>query len=141
MRVQDSDRRVLGRRGASAAQNGTASKNGAGRFPTVSVVIPALNEAENLPHVLATLPGDIFELVLVDGNSLDGTATVAQEHKQGTLAVVQFKGRTFTRPLAILHRKGRVLTPAMKKFIEVSNQHTPYLLRKAQRIEEYLNQR
>ncbi|MST95129.1 MAG: WXG100 family type VII secretion target [Pedosphaera sp.] len=30
---------------------------------------------------------------------------------------------------------------AVKKFIEVSNQHTPYLLRKAQRIEEYLNQR
>jgi uncharacterized protein YukE len=30
---------------------------------------------------------------------------------------------------------------ALKKFIEVSNRHTPYLLRKAQRIEEYLNQR
>jgi uncharacterized protein YukE len=30
---------------------------------------------------------------------------------------------------------------ALKKFIEVANQHTPYLLRKAQRIEEYLNQR
>ena len=30
---------------------------------------------------------------------------------------------------------------ALKKFIEVSNQHTPYLLRKAQRIEEYLEQR
>jgi WXG100 family type VII secretion target len=30
---------------------------------------------------------------------------------------------------------------AMKKFIEISNQHTPFLLRKAQRIEEYLNQR
>jgi uncharacterized protein YukE len=29
----------------------------------------------------------------------------------------------------------------MKKFVEISNQHTPYLLRKAQRIEEYLNQR
>jgi uncharacterized protein YukE len=29
---------------------------------------------------------------------------------------------------------------ALKKFVEVSNQHTPYLLRKAQRIEEYLNQ-
>ena len=25
--------------------------------------------------------------------------------------------------------------------VEISNQHTPYLLRKAQRIEEYLNQR
>ena len=30
---------------------------------------------------------------------------------------------------------------ALKRFVEVSNQHTPYLLRKAQRIEEYLNQR
>jgi uncharacterized protein YukE len=29
----------------------------------------------------------------------------------------------------------------LKKFIESSNQHTPYLLRKAQRIEEYLDQR
>ena len=28
----------------------------------------------------------------------------------------------------------------LKKFIEVSNRHTPYLLRKAQRIEEYLDQ-
>jgi uncharacterized protein YukE len=28
----------------------------------------------------------------------------------------------------------------LKKFIEVSNQHAPYLLRKAQRIEEYLKQ-
>ena len=30
---------------------------------------------------------------------------------------------------------------ALKKFVEISNQHTPYLMRKAQRIEEYLNQR
>jgi uncharacterized protein YukE len=30
---------------------------------------------------------------------------------------------------------------ALKKFVELSKQHTPYLLRKAQRIEEYLNQR
>jgi DNA-binding transcriptional LysR family regulator len=45
-------------------------------------------------------------------------ATVVQESKQGTLAVLQFAGREFTRPLAILHRKGRVLTPAMRKFVE-----------------------
>ncbi len=30
---------------------------------------------------------------------------------------------------------------ALKKFVEISNLHTPYLLRKAQRIEDYLNQR
>ena len=29
----------------------------------------------------------------------------------------------------------------MKKFAEMSDQHVPYLLRKAQKIEEYLNQR
>lgn len=29
---------------------------------------------------------------------------------------------------------------ALKKFIEISGRHTPYLLRKAQRIEEYLSQ-
>ena len=45
-------------------------------------------------------------------------ATIVQEVKQGTLVALHFKGKEFTRPLAILHRKGRVLTPAMKKFIE-----------------------
>src|SRR5690606_30783537 len=45
-------------------------------------------------------------------------ATVMQEMKQGSLAAVPFKGKDFTRPLAILHRKGRVLTPAMRKFID-----------------------
>jgi hypothetical protein len=29
----------------------------------------------------------------------------------------------------------------MQKFMEVSQEHIPYLLRKAQRIEDYLNQR
>lgn len=30
---------------------------------------------------------------------------------------------------------------ALRKFIEISNIHAPYLMKKAQRIEEYLNQR
>ena len=29
----------------------------------------------------------------------------------------------------------------LKKFVEVADKHTPFLLRKAQRIEEYLDQR
>ena len=44
-------------------------------------------------------------------------ATVQQEIRQGLLRAVQLRGKQFTRPLAIIHRKGRVLTPAMKKFI------------------------
>jgi glycosyltransferase involved in cell wall biosynthesis len=43
---------------------------------TLSVVIPTLNEAENMPHVLAQL--DAFEdIVLVDGMSTDDTVAVA----------------------------------------------------------------
>jgi DNA-binding transcriptional LysR family regulator len=52
-------------------------------------------------------------------------ATVLQEAKQGTLAMLRFKGREFTRPLAILYRKGRVLTPAMKKFVETLGMDLP----------------
>ncbi len=35
----------------------------------------------------------------------------------------------------------RQTVKALKKFVEISDQHTPFLLRKAQRIEEYLNQK
>lgn len=52
-------------------------------------------------------------------------ATVLQETRQGSLAMIQFKGKEFTRPLAILHRKGRVLTPAMRKFIETLGMELP----------------
>ena len=45
--------------------------------PTVSVVIPALNEARNLPHVAARMPTDIDEIVFVNGPSVDDTAEVA----------------------------------------------------------------
>src|SRR5438034_548901 len=46
--------------------------------PRISDVIPTLNEARNLPHVLANLPADIYEVILVDGHSTDGTVEVAQ---------------------------------------------------------------
>lgn len=35
----------------------------------------------------------------------------------------------------------RAAMRSLKHFVEASQQHAPYLLRKAQRIEEYLNQR
>jgi glycosyltransferase involved in cell wall biosynthesis len=48
-------------------------------WPRVSVVIPALNEARNIPHVLARMPSNIHEVILVDGHSVDGTVNVARE--------------------------------------------------------------
>jgi glycosyltransferase involved in cell wall biosynthesis len=46
--------------------------------PTVSVIIPARNEAANLPHVFSTLPPWIDEIVLVDGHSVDDTVAVTR---------------------------------------------------------------
>lgn len=46
--------------------------------PTLSVVIPTLNEAGNLPYVLNTIPRWVDEVVIVDGCSLDDTARVAK---------------------------------------------------------------
>ncbi len=45
----------------------------------ISVVIPALNEAKNLPHVISRLPQLVHEVVLVDGNSSDGTLDTARQ--------------------------------------------------------------
>ena len=42
--------------------------------PTVSVVIPAMNEAANLPHVFASLPSWVDEIIVVDGHSASVTA-------------------------------------------------------------------
>ncbi len=57
----------------------------------VSVVIPALNEAENLPHVLPRIPMWVHEVLLVDGSSVDGTAEVARRLWPG-VRIVEHEG-------------------------------------------------
>jgi glycosyltransferase involved in cell wall biosynthesis len=45
---------------------------------TVTVIIPALNEAENLPHVLPRVPSWVAEVILVDDHCTDNTVAVAK---------------------------------------------------------------
>lgn len=63
-----------------------------GYVPTVTAVIPALNEAENLPHVLPFIPEWVDEVVLVDGHSHDGTVEVARQLRPD-ICIVQQEGR------------------------------------------------
>jgi glycosyltransferase involved in cell wall biosynthesis len=48
-------------------------------WPRVSVVIPTLNEARNLPYVFSRLPADVHEVIVVDGHSVDDTIAVARQ--------------------------------------------------------------
>jgi len=56
--------------------------------PTVSIVIPARNEARNLEIVLPRLP-DVEQIILVDGNSMDGTVEAAQRARPGITVIRQ----------------------------------------------------
>lgn len=48
------------------------------RQPRVSVIIPTFNEAENLAYVFERMPADVYEVIVVDGNSTDGTVEQAE---------------------------------------------------------------
>lgn len=60
--------------------------------PTISVVVPAMNEAANIAHVLQRLPDGIDEVILVDGHSTDHTVAIAQAVRPG-IRVIQQSGR------------------------------------------------
>lgn len=59
--------------------------------PTISVIVPTLNEQENLPHVLPRIPAFVDEVILVDGASTDDTVAVART-LMPTIRVVQQRG-------------------------------------------------
>jgi glycosyltransferase involved in cell wall biosynthesis len=65
-----------------------ASRGGSTKA-SISVVIPTLNEAANLPHVFARLPEGLDEVIIVDGHSTDDTIEVAQAIMPGVRIVLQ----------------------------------------------------
>jgi glycosyltransferase involved in cell wall biosynthesis len=58
-------------------------------WPRISVIIPTLNEAKNLPHVFGRLPENIYEVIIVDGHSVDGTVAVARQLRPDVRVVNQ----------------------------------------------------
>jgi glycosyltransferase involved in cell wall biosynthesis len=57
--------------------------------PRVSVVVPALNEARNLPHVFSRLPRGLHEVIIVDGHSVDHTIDVARRLRPDVRIITQ----------------------------------------------------
>lgn len=58
-------------------------------WPRVSVVIPTLNEARNLPHVFSRLPADLHEVIVVDGHSVDDTPNTARRLRPDARTIMQ----------------------------------------------------
>jgi glycosyltransferase involved in cell wall biosynthesis len=61
----------------------------AGLGVRVSVVIPALNEEKNLPHVFGRLPDGLHEVIVVDGHSTDDTVAVCRRLRPDVRVVMQ----------------------------------------------------
>ncbi len=60
--------------------------------PSVSAVIPTLNEADNIGHVISRIPAWVDEVIVVDGDSIDGTPEVAKSARDDVV-VIQQDGR------------------------------------------------
>jgi glycosyltransferase involved in cell wall biosynthesis len=58
---------------------------------SVSAVIPALNEAQNIEWVLRRLPACVDEVLVVDGRSTDGTIEVAKQVRPDTRVVCEMR--------------------------------------------------
>jgi len=57
--------------------------------PKITVVIPALNEALNLPYVFSRLPPGLHEVIVVDGHSVDDTLATARRLRPDVRIIMQ----------------------------------------------------
>lgn len=92
-------------------------------IPTRKATDQFLKEAQidSIPHMEFDNIETVKRAVEIDaGVSIVPAVTIKQEVRQGLLKSIPLPGsKPLKRPLAIIHRKGRVLTPAMKKFIHM----------------------
>ena len=71
------------------SRTGPAAQGRKLSIPKVSLVIPTLNEAENLKLLLPRIPDWIHEILIVDGCSTDGTVEVARANRSDVRVVME----------------------------------------------------
>ena len=89
-------------------------------IPTRKAIDKALKDAD--VDVDMTMEFDNIETVkraveIDSGISIVPLTTVTQEVAKHTLVAVEVEGGSLFRPLAVIHKKNKVLSPAMKQFI------------------------
>jgi glycosyltransferase involved in cell wall biosynthesis len=78
----------------------------------VSVVIPTLNEAGNILETITTVHNDLSypkEIIVVDGNSTDGTKEIVQELGYCRLIVEPRRGYGLALKTGMKNAKGNII--------------------------------
>lgn len=73
----------------------------------VSIVIPTKNEEKNLPHVLAEIPDNIDEVIIVDAHSKDKTVEIAAHYK--AKVIYEDIGKGHALRLGMKEAKGEII--------------------------------
>jgi glycosyltransferase involved in cell wall biosynthesis len=103
--------------------------------PVISMVVPAYNEARNVPELLAALVpvlesiGEPWEIVFVDDGSRDDTigcllAARAQDPRIKVVGLARNFGKDVALTAGLRHARGRAVIP-----IDCDGQHPPELIR------------
>ncbi len=77
----------------------------------ISIVIPTLNEAENLPQLFSNIRAVLsqyrYEIIIVDGHSKDKTVSIAK--KNGARVIFEEKGKGFAIRKGISNSRGDII--------------------------------
>jgi chlorobactene glucosyltransferase len=98
----------------------------ADELPSLSVIIPARNEAGNLPKLLASLtavhyPGSL-EIIVVDDNSVDETAVIAESYSAQVVRLTDLPAGWLGKPHAC-HRGAAVARGEWLLFTDADTVH------------------
>ncbi len=97
-------------------------------LPSLSIIIPARNEASNLRMLLPSLcaiqyPGE-FEIIVVDDNSTDETAAIAAEHGARVLSLDSLQTGWYGKPNAC-HQGAQMARSDWLLFTDADTRHNP----------------
>ncbi|NJE25308.1 glycosyltransferase family 2 protein [Thermococcus sp. MV5] len=90
------------------------------RGKTISVIIPAYNEAKRIGSVLSKIPDFIDEIIVVDDGSKDNTSEVAENWGAKVIRLKQNQGKGAAMKAGINEASGDIIV-----FMDADGQHNP----------------